>query len=204
MRFLNLLFLISFYACGQQREKYSVNPEAKKLNDSAISIARYSMDYKTAVALLDKATQIDSNYFSAYNNKFSFQGIIKPFDVNKNLIILKNLNRLRPEDPRYYNFIGLLYYIKGDTILSEKYFFNAASHYAKILDTLPKINKGYDVLKMDQAVNFILIGQERKGNDLLKQFYKETKDSVYKEILAPMINKSRQEILDEFIRSIPQ
>ncbi len=62
----------------------------------------------------------------------------------------------------------------------------------------------YDVLIMDQAVNFILIGQERKGNDLLKQVYKETKDSVYKEILAPMINKSRQEILDEFIRSIPQ
>ena len=204
MRFLNLFFLFSFCACGQQSKKYSVNPEAKKLNDSAISIARYSMDYKTAVDLLDKAIQIHINYFSAYNNKLSFLGIIKPFDFDKFLIILKNLNRLRPEDPEYYNSIGLLYYKKGDTILSQKYFFAAASHYAKILDTLPKTRSGYDVLIMDQAVNFILIRQESKGKDLLKKVYKETKDSVYKEILFPMINKSRQEILHEVMRAIPQ
>jgi hypothetical protein len=201
MRFFILFFLFGLYACNQKAgsTKHSIDPEAKKLNDSAVFIATHFNDYENAVNLLDKATQLDSNYFRAYINKFSFQGMVKPFHIEKILIILKNLNRLKPEDPEYFMQIGLIYLKNGDTVLSKQYLSDAAMHYDKILDTMQTTTEGYKMLISNKAFNLILLGEEEKGKELVRQLYIDAKDIIYKKILASALNKSRKEILDSII-----
>ena len=81
MRFIVIFLLFLNSSCAQQdKSGHIVDPAAKKLNDSAVSIAMHSYEYSKAVDILDKATQIDSDYFGAYKNKMGFQGLVKPFD----------------------------------------------------------------------------------------------------------------------------
>ena len=196
MRFSILLLLTGFYACGQQSEnkKHVVDPKARQLNDSATSIAMHAQDYNKAISLLDQATQIDSNYLTAYANKLSFQLELKQFD--KALATAKNLNRIKPEAPEYFVSIGLIYEHMGDTTSSNKFFNEAVNRYNKILDTMSTVNKDYDLLLMNKAVSLILVGQQQKGNDILKGLYDKQKDESYREMLSSFMNKSRKDILD--------
>src|SRR5438874_10351933 len=140
MRFLFVFLLINCLACGQQKaQKPKVNPQAKRLNDSAIQTMINTSDYEKGIALLDQAIAIDSNYYVAYNNKLSFQLMMKKYE--EALPTLKNLNRLRPADPQFYFTTGILYEQLGDTIISQKYFTDAGIYYDKILDTMKEENK---------------------------------------------------------------
>ena len=203
MRFIIIFLLFLNSSCAQQVDKpvHTVDPAAKKLNDSAVSIAIHSHEFSKAVELLDKATQIDSNYFGAYRNKMGFQGSIKPFDADKMIVILKSLNRLRPLDPQYYMNIGMIYYKKGDSLTSSTYFNDALSHFNSILDTIHTTTPGYDVLVMSKAYTLFFQGQEQNAHDLLQKLYETTKDSVAKEIILPALQKTRKDIIAELMAS---
>ena len=74
MKFCFLFLLIGLYACGQtEKKKYSVNPKAKQLNDSAVQAAMNNENYSGAIVLLNEAIKLDSNYYRAYSNKLTFQ-----------------------------------------------------------------------------------------------------------------------------------
>lgn len=161
-------------------------------------VAMKQQDYARAIALLDQATQIDSNFLTAYANKLSFQLQLKQFD--NALQTAYSLNRINPNAPDYYVTIGLLYHIKGDTGSSKEYFTGAAVRYDKILDTMSMANKSYDMLLMNKAVNLVLIGQQKHGNDILKELYERQKDEAYREMLALFLNKTK----DEIIKSLMQ
>lgn len=202
VKFLNLFFIISLpclCAYGQQNEntKQFVNPQAKILNDSAISVMFHSQDYNKALILLDKAIEIDSNYITALNNKVSFEMELKQFD--KALITLKRIIAIKPQIPEYHFFAGLIYVISGDTTSSQNYFKEADNCYNTILDSISKENKSYDFVLMNKAVNLICMGDEEKGNNILKQLYANEKDDIEKEVLSDFINKSRSEIVNYFL-----
>lgn len=201
MRFLSFLLLIGLSACGQQTnsKKHIVDPQARKLNDSATIVAMKQQDYATAIALLDKATQIDSNFLTAYANKLSFQLQLKQFD--KALITAFDLKRIKPNAPDYYVTIGMLYDIKGDTVLSKTYFAEAATCYDKILDTMSTSNKDRDMLLMNKAVNLVLIGQQGQGNKILKQLYDRQHDEAYREMIALFMNKTKDEIIASLMQT---
>lgn len=203
MRFIIIFLLFLNFCCAQRADKLvqTVDPAAKKLNDSAVSIAMHSYNYAKAVELLDKATQIDSSYFEAYTNKMSFQGLVKPFDADKILAIQKSLNRLRPSDPQYYMNIGMLYFKKGDSLTSSTYFNNALLHFDNILDTMHSTTPGYDVLVMQKACTLFFQGNDQKAHGLLQELYDTTKDSVAKGIILPALQKTRQDYINGFMSS---
>ena len=194
MRILIVFSVFVFSSCG--RYKHTINPEARKLNDSAVYIATRTTDYSKAITLLDQATQIDSTYFTAYNNKFSFLGLLKPIDIDKILKTLKKINQLRPEYPDFYLYIGIIYAKQGDSIISQKYLTDAIVHYDKFLDTMHKSNTAYVLLLLNKAFCLILKGQEKKGDDILKQAYAQEIDTFFKKEIASILVKSRKEILD--------
>lgn len=200
MKLIIQLFIIqSFIACNfsqHKKEDYKINRDARKLNDSAVYIALHLHEYEKAISLLDQATKIDSNYFQAFDNKFSFQRLIKPFDQNKILTILNNLNRIKPEDPRYYALIGILYYKMKKPSISDIYFKNAAIYYEKILDTTYAKNEYYGFFLQNQALNFIFIDKEVEGKKILKHIYEETKYQPFKEKINFFFKSSKKEILD--------
>jgi len=197
MRLIILLILITLSACGQQ-SKYSIDPRAKKLNDSAVNIVMRTNNYDKAIELLDEAIKIDSNYPTAFANKVSFQLQLKQFD--KALVTSKNLLRIKPNAPDYIVMIGMINEQLGDTVSSKKYFTQAAKIYDDILDTMETTNKNYDMYLINKAVNLIFLGQQQTGNDILKKVYSNTKDEVEKEFISEFMNKSKQQILSEILQ----
>jgi Tfp pilus assembly protein PilF len=69
MKILSIFFLFTtLAACSQNQgaKKYIPNQKAKLLADSAAMILMHSGTEEEAIALLDQAIQIDSNYYLAY------------------------------------------------------------------------------------------------------------------------------------------
>jgi tetratricopeptide (TPR) repeat protein len=198
MRFLALLLFITFSACGQQTN-YSVDPRAKKLNDSAIALVVNSDDYSKAIELLDQAINIDSNFITAFANKTSFQLQLKQFD--KALVTSKQLLSIKPNVPEYIVMSGMICDQIGDTISSKKYFNQAATVYDNILDTMSTSNKNYNGFLINKAVNLIFLGQQEKGNDILNQVYNDKTSEADKELVSMFINKSKQEIISSIMQT---
>lgn len=199
MRFLSLLLLITLYACGQNTKNYSVNPKAKQLNDSAVSVAIHSGNYSKSIELLNEAIKADSNFSIAFANKVNFQLQLKQFD--KALETSKSLLKIKPNVPEYIVMTGMIYDQIGDTISSKEYFAQAAKIYNNILDTMTKTNKNYDGYLMNKAVNLILLGQQEKGNEILKQVYHDKKNEADREMVSMFINKSKQEIISSIMQT---
>jgi tetratricopeptide (TPR) repeat protein len=200
--FLFVIFLFSILvACGQQNndtKKHIVDIKARQLNDSALALWRHSLDSLDkvkAIALLDKATVIDSNFHAAYSNKFYIQMEIKQYD--NALITSKQMIRLKPHFAEGYKRAGSLCEILGDTISADKYFQSALTLYDKYLDTMKTTNKNYCTLLINKGITLIILGQQQKGHDILKQICNEKIDEMCKEMATLYVNKSKKEILDE-------
>ena len=103
---------------------------------------------------------------------------------------------LRPEDPIGFVSTGMIYEILHDTISSKKYFAEADKHFNKILDTMDRTSTSYELLIMNKAINLILLGQQQNGNALLSKLYDKSKSNFMKEAVSPLMNKTKEEILD--------
>jgi tetratricopeptide (TPR) repeat protein len=195
-----ILLLLTLTACGQNSKtnKHVIDPKARQLNDSAVALTRSfdSLDYVKAIALLDKATTIDTNFYTAYWNKLAFQSQLGQY--NNALQTAKQLKRIKPNAPDFYVTTGMLYEKTGDSISAQSQYKEALIRYDKILDTMDIKNKDYDMLLMNKGVSLILVGQQTKGNDIIKKLYDKQTDVAYKEMFEMFLNKSRQEILDNY------
>jgi tetratricopeptide (TPR) repeat protein len=153
-------------------------------------------NFEKAISLLDQATQIDTSYYLAYENKLMIQLQLKQFD--KALATSNNLLRINPQIPGSYITVGILYEKNGDSITSRKYFEDAATKFDKILDTMTSSNPHYDLTVMNKAINLILMDKQQQGNGILQQLYEKQKDEIHKELYRRFLNKSRPEILNTF------
>jgi tetratricopeptide (TPR) repeat protein len=198
MQKIFLLLFLGLFSCvqGQDKTKYLVNPAAKQLDDSANYILTHSLDYERALLLLQKATQLDTNYYIAYSNLLTCQFALNKLD--EALITTKNINRIKPNFAENFVMIGLLYYRKDDMTSALKNFIEAEHLYGKVLDTMSTKNKKHDGYLLNRALMLILIGQQKKGNDILKQQYDNTIDEQKKKMIERFMNKSSSEILDGF------
>lgn len=196
--FLTLVLPIVFLARsqGQQTKKHIPNLRARQLHDSAMTLAMKFGNKEQIIALLDQATETDSNFYLAYWNKLVFQMELNQF--GKALNTAKNLIRIQPETPDSYVTMGILYEKNGDSLSAQKHFNEALSRYDKILDTISTSNTKYETFLMNKAVNLIFIGQEEKGNKILQELYDKQKDDLHKEIYRQFLGKSKKEILEEF------
>src|SRR5580658_916477 len=101
MKLLIFPLLFIFPAYGQSINKmFPIDLKAKKLKDSATLIAMHQQDFVRAISLLDKATQIDSNYIGAYRNKLTFEMDLKHYD--EALGVSLKILQLKPNNPDHY------------------------------------------------------------------------------------------------------
>lgn len=193
---LALLSTFIFIACSQKPKvkKYTPDPKARQLVDSASKILMHSDDKEKAIALLDQATQIDSNYYLAFFNKLLFQTSLNLF--NDALVTVKNLTRLRPQDADTYMTAGSTYWMAGDSLQAMNHFMKASNLFDELLDTMSTSNKSYQPALMDQAIALILIGKEEKGKKALTHLYNKQTNEDYKLVLKMFLGKSRKQLLD--------
>lgn len=158
------LLLIGLYACGHETatpKKHIVDPRAKKLVDSAEILIVEQQQYEKALPLLNQALQIDSSYVRPYSHKLSCQWQLKQWDSC--LKTAYSLLRIQPNNADRYGEIGLLYYYKGDSILSKKFYMEALSRYGKILDTMSlKIISTNSYYLIRQFFLFFLTGKKKQ------------------------------------------
>jgi tetratricopeptide (TPR) repeat protein len=202
LKFITAFLLIGHYSCGQSSTKHKSDPAAIQLNDKAMLLVPFIDNTDSsikAISLLDKATSIDSNYFLGYNNKLMFYYQLKQFD--KAVLTVNKLIQLRPLAYDLYQMGGVLYERLGDTVSSKNYFQKSLTICNNVLDTMDTKNRDHDMLCMNKAITLIILGDEAKGNQLLKQLYHKQTDDEFKELTASFMNKSKKELLVSLIEN---
>jgi len=207
--------ILGLTACGQHK----FNPEAKKLNDSAVKImtdppfaskgdsslmdkvnrqakssdinqrknrsniklpvindvSQYKKaQYEKAIGLLNKATQIDSNYFIAYFNKIGAQSYLKRYQDA--VITAKELLRLTPNDATTKYLVAGIFYKTGDTTRARAYYQEYLNYCDKKLDTMSVKNRHYKNMQLQKGLVLILLDQQGKGREIFKKLYEEADD----------------------------
>ncbi len=191
-----ILMLLALYSFGQKPTKHIVDPKAIKLNNEATKLLGYNNNDSTlkGVYLLDKATEIDSNYYLAYSNKLTCLTQLRQYD--KAIATAKRLIRFKPLAPDIYMMCGEIYDKINDTISSNIYFNKALALSNAYLDTMKVENINYDMFIMNKAVTLIMLNQQVEGNKLLKQLYNRQKYETFKEHIKSFMNKNKKELLE--------
>lgn len=197
LKFTLTFLLITLYSCGQQPAKHTVNPEATKLNKQIIPLVNYidnADSCKRALSFLDSATTIDSTCFLCYYNKLMFLNSLKQYD--KAISTVNRLLRLKPAANDLYMTGGFYYKKAGDTSSANHYFRQALSICNAVLDTMNTGNENYLTLTLNKALDMIMLGDQTKGNEILRQVYDQQTDSAYKDYISSFMNKSEDELLN--------
>lgn len=204
LKFITPLLLITFYSCGQNAGNYKPDPQAVKLNNQAMTLVDYIENPDSsikAIALLDKATTIDSNYFLGHFNKLMFFFSTKQYD--KAIVTNNKLIQLRPFAHDLYLRCGFLYEHTGDTISAAKYFRKSLTLVTIPLDTMNKQNRDFEMFTTNQAINLIMLNDSAEANRILKTLYDNTPDdpafdNVGKKYIQSLMNKNKKQLIDYF------
>lgn len=202
LKFVSILFLIALNSCGQKSAKRKVDPAAIQLNNQAMTLVPYidNVDSsKKAISLLDKATEIDSNYFLGYSNKLMFYYQLKQYD--KALWTNNKLIQLRPNAHDLYMRSGMLYEELADTVSSTTYFTKSLTIINSLLDTMNRKNRDFVMLTTNQAINLIMLGDSAKANNILKTLYDSQPDdpefdNFEKKYIQFLMGKSKGDLME--------
>lgn len=202
LRFIAICLLITPFACGQKPAKNKVDLTAVQLNNQAMTLVPYidnADSSKKAIFLLNKSTEIDSNYFLGYSNKLIFYYQLKQFD--KAVLTNNKLIQLRPKAHDLYMRSGMLYCQLGDTTTSKIYFTKSLTICNSVLDTMSNKNRDFVMLTTNQAINLIMLNDSAKANKILKELYDNQPDdpefgNVEKKYIQSLMNKSKTDLLD--------
>jgi len=196
IKFIFTFIILS--SCGQVStdKKTTIDAEARALNDSAVALHMTFDKENTmkAINLLDKATEIDSDYFLAHWNKYVF---LNELNMNgKAFETLKTLELLRPENPELIMASGAFYENNGDSLTAIEKYRKANDIYERILDTMDNNGIQYSMQQSNHAINLILLRQEVKGRKILQDLYNNETDGAIKEMIQSYLTLSRQDFLD--------
>jgi len=196
-KFITTFLLITLYSCGQKPAKYKVDPAAVELNNKAMTLVAFidnADSSNKAISLLDKATTIDSNYFLGHYNKLMFFNQLKQFD--KAVLTINKLIQLRPSAHDLYLTGGILYERIGDTVSSKAYLTKSLTICSAVLDTMSVTNRDYEMLMSNKATNLIMLDNQQKANEILKQLYDKQTDEELKKNTLSMMNKNKKQLLE--------
>lgn len=196
LKFIPVLLLIVLCSCEQRTARKKADPAVIELNKRAMALVPFidnADSAKEAIALLDKATSIDSNYYWGHYSKLMFFYQLKQFD--RAILTVKKLIQLRPDAHDLYLTEGMLYERIDDSISSRPYFEKSLAICNAVLDTMNKTNKDYDLILGNKAVNLIMLGEGVKANELLKKLYDNAPDQEHKLKLSYLMNKSKKEVI---------
>jgi len=197
-RILILVLAIGFFSCKSPDEKKRIDPEAIRLNNAAISSLGKAADVNeellAAIDTLDQAIKKDDKYLAAYYNKFTFQKQLKRYSdaisTGKQMVVLS------PNNAELKVELGEVYAKTGDTVKAMQSFKSGMAIYNKVLDTMRTTNDWYKTLKMESAVNMIILGQQQKGQAILNELFTNERDRNMKHLYQQMTTLTRDDLLN--------
>ena len=184
------------FSCGHKPKKYSMNKDAVELNNRAMKLVVFidNADSSTkAIALLEQATTIDTNYFLGHYNKLMFLIQLKQFD--NAIATINKLILLRPGAHDLYLQCGFLYERVNDTVSSKAYFTKSFTICSAVLDTMSYTNSDYDLILSNKAINLVMLGEQEQANKTFKKLYDRQSDENSKNMVLSIMNKSKIQLL---------
>jgi tetratricopeptide (TPR) repeat protein len=197
LKLITTFLLIALYSCGQNTAKRKVDPAVTILSNKIIPLVNYLDNpdsCKQALLYLDSATAIDNNCFLCYYNKLMFLYSLKRYD--KAVETMNECIRIKPWGHDLYTTGGILYEKIGDTVSSRKYFQKSLTILNPVLDTMKAQNMNYEMLISNKAINLIMLGDNKTGNNLLKGIADRQQEPELKEMTLSFMNKSKKELVD--------
>ena len=192
---LILFFAGCLFSC---KDPKSAIAEAIKLNNAAIdSLGRAKNVNKglvTAIRLLDQAIEIDDHNLVAYYNKFTFQKQLKHY--TEAITTGKQMVALAPRNAEMKVELGEVYAKTGDTVKAMQYFKSGMAIYNKVLDTMRTTNDWYKTLKMESAVDLIILGEQKKGQAILNELVANEKNRNMKQLYQQITTLTRDDLLN--------
>jgi tetratricopeptide (TPR) repeat protein len=189
---LLIISLLGFLICCNSDKK--INQKAIDLNNQAYKFLRYSdptpEQIDSAILLLDKATDIDKDYYTAYINKFPFLFYKK--DYKRLLETNSQIQRINPDAPIWKAQEGFIYDLMGDSVKAFNIYSIAVSRYDSIIKTDTSI--GFD-FKFQLLDLLILAGEENRAKLEYENLKSEYPDNIF---LDEVEKKSRKAMLKEF------
>ena len=188
-----LFFVVA--SCGHRDPYSKTNLSTARLINKTISLYNYidnTDSCKKAIQLLDSASAIDTNCFLCFYNKLTFLIALKQYD--KGIATVNHLLKTRPYANDLLITGGAFYDKLGDSTSANQYFQRSLAICESALDTMDIKNKAYTTISINRALNLIILGNSKKGNDLLAQLQKEQGDSTYRDYIGSFMNKTREEL----------
>ena len=170
--------------------KSSFDKEAVVLNNRAVNIILTNPD--SALILLDEATDIDSHYYVAYNNKvaiFCSKGnYSKAIEANTQAL------KAKPDLAEGFVFLGMLY---DKTEQPDK----AKEQYQKAIRLfyyhLSKSNEHEQAYRINKAIALLLMGQKTEGDKEVKNLLTEDSENI---VLQRLTIFNKDKYLDEIFK----
>ncbi|MGG9963602.1 tetratricopeptide repeat protein [Ferruginibacter sp. SUN106] len=116
---------------------------------------------------------------------------------NKAINAINNTIRISPKAHDLYLTGGVFYEKIKDTISSKKYFQKSLQICDAVLDTMHSINKDYLMLASNKAVTLIMLGQQTKADELLKQLANTENDEEIKKNILLMVGKKKEDLIEQ-------
>jgi len=186
-----------FFTCKSSHSQKTTNPEARKLNDSAVKLdLQYNGDslYERKIALLNQAIKLDSTYFTAYWNKFTFQNGLKQYEYS--VLTGKQMIKLEPNDVVVQYLVGEVYEKMDDTVLARQYYERSLATSTELLKKINSNTKRYKSLQLNQAIALILLRRTVQGDKIIKELYNTAVDTSNNETYRMLLNMKREEFIN--------
>ena len=183
-----ICFLLLSGCCIKEQNK------AKRLYNKALIMTSFNPDtarVMQALELLNKATDMQPDYYIAYDYKLLIQSQLGFTDDA--FSTLKIMELLKPENPDLKTMLGAYYeYHKGDTMQAKVKYNEADLLYKSIIDDIISDSCKYESIIMGYTLNLKMLGKETEANRILYDYYGED----VKEFIEPfVIKKTKEEVL---------
>jgi Flp pilus assembly protein TadD len=119
-------------------------------------------------------------------------------EFNNAILTINQLIRLRPSAHDLYLTGGVLYEQSGDSISARRFYEKSLAICTITLDSMNKKNTAYEMLLGNKAINYIMLGDTTKANEILGTLLANQTDGEMKRITLSMMNKNRDELLRQF------
>ena len=176
--------------CRCQEKKTAYNTKSIELNNIAVQFMG-AQKFDSALLYLDKAIEIDANYYVAYGNKSSIYCSLK--DLKNALIETQKEIKVKPDLAEAWTFAGMLSDRLGDTLTSMTYYKRSVALFDERIIN-PSKQEFLEANKRNRAISLILMGQEEEGRNELKKLKEAHPDDKF---LDDLMNLSKQDYLNQ-------
>lgn len=178
------------------RVPQNVPEEAKRLNDSAVSLIigtfGDSTNYAKALVLLRKAVSIDSNYYYGHYHKLMCENYFKMYDSA--LVTSLHLLRIR-ESLEHYSIVGVSYDKLGDSVKAADYYMQSLKITEAVLDTMTPNISTWPAAKMNEISVLILLNRKQESKEAIDEAVAAIQDTLCQNYFKGMKSLSRNDLI---------